>query len=63
LRPSFQGRILAITEPVAERWGVLDGKCQLQGMPLNAADGLIAAAALEHDPERERLRRPGRRYF
>jgi predicted nucleic acid-binding protein len=28
---------------------VLDGKCQLQGTPLNAADGLTAATALEHD--------------
>lgn len=28
---------------------MLDGKCQFQGTPLNAADGLIAATALEHD--------------
>jgi toxin FitB len=49
LRPWFAGRILPINETVAQRWGVLDGKCQLQGMPLNVADGLIAATALEHD--------------
>jgi toxin FitB len=49
LRPWFAGRILAINEPVAQRWGVLDGKCQLQGTSLNAADGLVAATALEHD--------------
>jgi predicted nucleic acid-binding protein len=48
-RPWFAGRILPIEEPVAQRWGVLDGECQLQGRPLNAADGLIAATALEHD--------------
>jgi predicted nucleic acid-binding protein len=49
LRPWFAGRILPINEPVARRWGVLEGRCQLQGTPLNAADGLIAATALEHD--------------
>lgn len=49
LRPWFAGRILPINEPVAQRWGVLDGKCQLRGTSLNAADGLIAATALEHD--------------
>jgi len=49
LHPWFSGRILPIDESVAQRWGVLDGKCQFQGTPLNAADGLIAATALEHD--------------
>ena len=34
---------------IAERWGVLDGERQLVGRPLNIADGLIAAMALEHD--------------
>jgi len=45
----FEDRILAVTRAIAERWGVLDGKCQLAGRPLNTADGLIAATALEHD--------------
>jgi len=27
----------------------LDGRCQLKGTPLNIADGLIAATAIEHD--------------
>jgi predicted nucleic acid-binding protein len=27
----------------------LDGQCQLKGTPLNTADGMIAATALEHD--------------
>lgn len=48
LRPWFDGRILPVSESVAERWGVLAGECQLTGRPLNVADGLIAATALEH---------------
>ena len=48
LVPLFAGRILAVTQNVAERWGVLDGRRQLSGRPLNTADGLIAATALEH---------------
>ena len=43
----FGRRILPITQAVAERWGVLDGERQLAGKPLNIADGLIAATALE----------------
>jgi predicted nucleic acid-binding protein len=49
LRPWFQGRILPISDAIAERWGVLAGECQLKGRPLKLADGLIAATALEHD--------------
>ncbi len=49
LHPWFADRILPVDEAVAERWGVLDGERQLKGMPLNTADGLIAATALEHD--------------
>jgi predicted nucleic acid-binding protein len=48
LRPWFEGRILPVTEAIAERWGILDGQCQLKGVTLNAPDGLIAATALEH---------------
>jgi toxin FitB len=48
LIPGFQGRILPITRAIAERWGVLDGQCSLRGTPLNLADGMIAATALEH---------------
>lgn len=46
LRPWFAGRILPITEAIAERWGGLEGECQLKGIGLNAPDGLIAATAL-----------------
>jgi predicted nucleic acid-binding protein len=49
LMPWFSGRILPITEPIAIRWGMLDGVRQLQGCPLNTADGLIAATAFEHN--------------
>jgi len=49
LLPRFHGRILPVTRPIADRWGVLDGKCQLSGTPLSTADGMIAATALEHE--------------
>ena len=45
----FRDRILSVTPSIADRWGVLDGQCQLRGTPLNTADGVIAATALEHD--------------
>jgi predicted nucleic acid-binding protein len=48
LLPRFQGRILPVTHSIADRWGVLDGQCQLKGTPLNTADGMIAATAVEH---------------
>ncbi len=44
----FSDRILPVTRPIAERWGVLDGQRQLIGRPLNVPDGQIAATALEH---------------
>jgi toxin FitB len=49
LRPWFGGRILPVTEAIAERWGVLAGDCHLRGKALKVADGLIAGTALEHD--------------
>ena len=44
----FRDRILPVTQGIADRWGVLDAQRQLKGAPLNTADGLIAATALEH---------------
>lgn len=44
----FSGRTLSVTRSIAERWGVLDAERQLAGRPLNIADGMIAATALEH---------------
>ena len=49
LRPWFSGRILPVTERIAERWGILAGECQRKGSGLTMADGLIAATSLEHD--------------
>ncbi len=45
----FRGRVLPVTHSIADRWGVLEGLCQLKGTPLNTAGGMIAATALEHD--------------
>lgn len=44
----FDGRILPVTKEIADRWGAIDGTCQLRGTPANTADGLIAATALQH---------------
>jgi predicted nucleic acid-binding protein len=48
LRPWFAGRLLPVSEEIAERWGVLAGECQVKGRTLTVADGLIAATALQH---------------
>jgi predicted nucleic acid-binding protein len=45
----FRDRILPVTQSIADRWGMLDGQCQLKGTPLNTADGMIAATAVERD--------------
>jgi predicted nucleic acid-binding protein len=44
----FSGRILPVTHPVAERWGILDAERQKAGRPLGMADGIIATTALEN---------------
>ena len=49
LHPWFAGRILAVDEKVAERWGALAALVPSQGRHLSVTDGLIAATALEHD--------------
>ena len=49
LRPWFDGRILPVTERIAEHWGALAARCHVKGRGLAMADGLIAATALEHD--------------
>ncbi len=48
VREWFAGRILPVTDAIAERWGRLEAKRQRLGLPLNIADGQIAATALEH---------------
>ena len=45
----FAGRILPVTQPIAERWGVLEGQRQLMGRPIHVPDAQIAATALFHE--------------
>lgn len=49
VRPWFAGRILPITQEIAERWALLSATAKQRGTPLAVVDGLIAATALEHD--------------
>jgi len=49
LLPLFQGRILPVSQPIADRWGRIAAERQSLGQPLATADGLIAATALEHN--------------
>jgi len=48
LMPLFAGRILPVTQAIADRWGVLSGQRQIAGRPLSMADGILAATTLEH---------------
>lgn len=48
LRQRFAGRILGLTEQVAEIWGEVQGKAELQGRPMPVIDSLIAATGLAH---------------
>jgi predicted nucleic acid-binding protein len=49
IRNWFANRILPVDDAIAECWGRLDAKRQQLGKPLNTADGLIAATAIEHE--------------
>ena len=49
VRSWFAGRILPVTETIAERWGHLAAAARKQGVTLAVVDGVIAATALEHD--------------
>ena len=48
LQVRFSGRILAIDNPGADRWGWLTAESERKGRPLAAIDGLLAATALQH---------------
>jgi predicted nucleic acid-binding protein len=48
LRPWFAGRILPVTELIAEQMGRWAGEKEAQGRTIKIADGLIAATAVEH---------------
>ena len=44
----FAGRILPVTESIAERWGRLAARGKRSGVKLAVVDGVLAATALEH---------------
>jgi len=49
LRARFEGRILAIDQEVADRWGLLTAAARNSGIVMPVIDGLLAATALEHN--------------
>ena len=49
LQVRFSGRILAIDDAVADRWGWLTAEAQRRGKPILAIDVLLAATALHHN--------------
>lgn len=48
VRSWFVGRILTVTETIAEEWGHLAAAAKKQGVTLAVIDGVIAATAKEH---------------
>jgi predicted nucleic acid-binding protein len=48
VRSWFAGRILPVTESIAERWGHLAATAKQRGIAVAVVDGVIAATALEH---------------
>jgi predicted nucleic acid-binding protein len=48
VRSWFAGRILPVTESIAERWGHLAATAKQRGIAFAVVDGVIAATALEH---------------
>jgi predicted nucleic acid-binding protein len=48
VRSWFAGRILPVSESIAERWGHLAARTKQRGVTLAVVDGVIAATALEH---------------
>jgi predicted nucleic acid-binding protein len=44
----FEGRVLPIDQPIADRWGLLRAQAQMKGRPLSVVDGLLAATAVQH---------------
>ncbi len=45
----FSGRILPISDDIAERWGWLAAQAKINGRVLPVIDGLLAATALHHN--------------
>jgi toxin FitB len=48
VRSWFAGRILPVSEEIAELWGKLAASSKQRGTPLAVVDGVIAATALHH---------------
>jgi toxin FitB len=49
VRSWFAGRVLPVTEAIAELWGHLAATAKQQGQSLAVVDGLIAATAVHHE--------------
>ena len=49
VRRWYAGRILPVTESIADRWGRLASAVKTQGLTLAVVDGVIAATALHHE--------------
>lgn len=49
LRARFRGRILAVSEDIADRWGRLQARGRELGRPLPVIDSLLMATALHHE--------------
>jgi predicted nucleic acid-binding protein len=45
----FEGRILAVSVPVADTWGHLMARREAAGQPMSTMDAFIAATAVAHD--------------
>ncbi len=49
LHNRFEGRILPITEGIADRWGALTGQALTKKRLIPVIDGLLAATAIHHN--------------
>ena len=49
LKERFRNRILSVDLNVAMIWGKIQAKTELDGKPMPAIDGLIAATGMAHD--------------
>ncbi len=45
----FEGRILSVSQGVADAWARIVALCASTGKPINAIDGFLAATAQVHD--------------
>lgn len=44
----YEGRIISVSQPVAEAWGILSAKARVSGKPAAVIDCFIAATAAVH---------------